>query len=113
LTNENSDTFRLHFLHHLRAVALDRARADVEPFCNCLAGESLSNEIENLHLTRRQPCKLCWEMIGRLLFELLGKSARQPAIDRRRELSVIDWFLNEVLCACLDTSNRHRHVSVS
>jgi hypothetical protein len=23
LTNENSNTFRLHFLHHLRAVALD------------------------------------------------------------------------------------------
>jgi hypothetical protein len=44
-------------------------------------------------------------MIGWLLFELLGKSARQPAIDRRHELSVIDWFLNELLCACLDTSN--------
>src|SRR5262245_11951978 len=76
LTHQNGDALGLHLLHYLRAVALDRSRADGELGGNRLAGEPLHNEVENLDLARRQARKLGGERIERLLHSLLGEDAR-------------------------------------
>ena len=41
LAHQHRDAFGLHLLHDLRAIAFDRARADLELRGDCLAGEAL------------------------------------------------------------------------
>jgi hypothetical protein len=76
LTHQNGDALGPHLLHYLRAVALDRARADGELGGNGVAGEPLHNEVKNLYLARRQTGKLSGERIERLLHSLLGEHTR-------------------------------------
>ena len=76
LTHQNGDALGLHLLHYLRAVALDRARADGELGGNRLAGEPLHNQVENLDLPGCQPREVGGERIERLLLCLLGDGSR-------------------------------------
>src|SRR6266540_5966718 len=113
LPHQHCDAFGLHFLHDFSAIAFDCPGADVELRSDGLAGVTGSDEVENLDLARRQARKLGRQRLYRFLLSLLLEQARQPAIDRRDELHIVDRLLDEVLRTRLDRGHRHRDIGVA
>ena len=113
LPHQSGNAFGLHLLHDLSAIAINRSHADVKLRRDCVAGEPVHYQIENLDLARRQPGKSRVERALRSLRIQVFEAPGKRAIDCCDQLPVVNRLFDEVLCSRFDCCHGHRHIGMT